>query len=80
MSTETVRDYTGKPLAKGARVTAWLDGVRYDAKVKEIKPHHPGCGDHRHIILIRDDDHTEVASTSDAVTVIGCGDGNPEPA
>jgi hypothetical protein len=70
MSTETgVRDYNGKPLAEGDLVTAWLDGARYTARVEEIGPHHPGCGDHRHIVLVREDDHAVVESYSDAVVV-----------
>jgi hypothetical protein len=35
--------------------------------VKEIKPHHPGNGDFRDVILVREDDHTEVESFSDYV-------------
>lgn len=71
MSTGTaVRDYNGNPLSEGARVKAWHDGQRYTAEVTEIKPHHPGCGNHRHIVLVRDDDHAEVQSYSDAVVVL----------
>lgn len=62
-------DYHGNSLAAGDRVEGWLERVRYTATVKEVKPHHPGCGDHRHVVVIRDDDHTEVRTFSDAVVV-----------
>jgi hypothetical protein len=65
-----VRDHNGNPLNEGSHVEAWLDGVRYTARVKTIQPHHPGCGDYRHIALVRDDDHTEVQGFSDSVAVI----------
>jgi hypothetical protein len=68
-ATATVSDYHGNPLSEGARVEAWLDGARYTATVKEIK--YPAGSGYRDIILIREDDHTEVQSFSDAVVVIG---------
>ena len=80
MSAELVRDCAGTPLAEGAHVEAWFFGVRYTATVKAIKPHHPDCEDHHHIILIRDGDHAEVPNTSNAVTVIGDDGGNSNPA
>jgi hypothetical protein len=68
MSTEgSVSDYRGQPLTEGAHVEARLDGKRYTATVKEIKPHYPGDGDFRRVILVREDDHTEAESFSDAV-------------
>ena len=70
MSDELVRDYHGDPLTDGAHVEAWLDGTRYTATVKEIKPHHPGDGDLRRIILALGDDPVEAESYSDAVVVI----------
>ena len=66
-----VSDLNGKPLDEGARVEAWFCGMRYTATVKEIKPHHPDCEDHHHIILIRDGDHAEIPNTSDGVAVVG---------
>lgn len=68
---ETVSDYNGNPLAEGARVEAWRDGVRYLAKVKEIRRRFASDGSIRRITLIRDDDRREVQSYSDAVVVIG---------
>ena len=65
------RDSAGKPLREGVRVEAWHDGARYTARVKEIQPHDPACGDHRHVSLVRDADHAEVRSFSDAIVVIG---------
>lgn len=44
-------------------------GARYTARVKEIRPQEPGSG-YRHVILVRDGDHAEVRSFSDAVTVL----------
>jgi hypothetical protein len=71
MNTETaVHDHKGNPLSEGAHVVAWHDGQWYSATVKEIKPHHSGCGDHRHIVLIRDGDRAEVQGYSDAVVVL----------
>ena len=66
----TITDYHGAPLREGDHVEAYLDGTRYTATVKMIMPHHPGCGGHRHVVLIRDDDGTAAYSTSDAVQVL----------
>jgi hypothetical protein len=65
-----VSDYKGKPVSVGAHVEAYLDGTRYTATVKEIKQHRPGDGDFRCVILVREDDHTEVESFSDAVVTL----------
>jgi hypothetical protein len=73
--TVTVTDYHGKPLNEGARVEAWLHGVRYTATVKEIRPQAPAG--YREIVLIRDDNGTEARSFSDAVVVIGQGESDP---
>ena len=62
-------DYNGNPLSAGCRVRGWLGTIQYTATVKEIKPYHPGCGPHRHIVLIRDGDQAEIKSSSDAVQV-----------
>lgn len=71
MSTETgVRDSRGNRLTEGAHVEAWRDGQRYMATVKEIESHHLGDGDFRHVVLIREGDHAEMGSFSDAVRVI----------
>jgi hypothetical protein len=67
---ETVSDYNGNPLAEGAHVEAWRDGVRYLATVKEIRRRLASDGDIRRITLVRDDDCREVQSFSDAVSVI----------
>lgn len=63
-------DGKGSPLADGDHVEAWHEGERYTATVKAVRPQHPGCGGHRHIVLIRDGDRAEVESFSDAVAVI----------
>jgi len=72
MSTETAaRDYEGNPLTEGAHVTAWCkEGQPYTATVKDIGPRHPGAGDFRRIVLVRDEDDAEVEDYSDAVVVI----------
>jgi hypothetical protein len=71
MSTEAgIRDARGNPLSEGAHVEAWRDGQRYTATVKEIESHHLGDGPFRHVVLIRDSDHAEARSFSDAVVVI----------
>ena len=70
MSEAAVSDYNGQPLREGARVEAWYDGVRYTATVKKIRPQHPASG-YRDVILVRESDHAEVRSFSDAVVVIG---------
>lgn len=66
----SITDCDGAPLAEGAHVRAWWDGVEYTATVVTIRSHIPGCGGHRHVVLIRDDDGTVAYSTSDAVKVI----------
>jgi hypothetical protein len=71
MSANLVTDYHGQPLHEGFRVEGWYDGVRFTARVKEIRPHDPASPDYRHVILVRDNDLAEVQSFSDAVVVIG---------
>ena len=66
---EKIRDYHGQALTEGAHVEAWRDGVRYTATVKEIRPQAPAG--YREVVLIRDDNHTEMRSFSDAVVVLG---------
>jgi hypothetical protein len=65
-----VRDSRGNPLTEGARVEAWRDGQHYLATVKEVRPHELGDGDFRRVVLIREGDHAEMGSFSDAVRVI----------
>jgi hypothetical protein len=67
---DEVSDCKGEPLIEGDRVEAWRDGKRYTATVKTIAPHRPGDGDFRLVILVREDDHTEVQSFSDAVVTL----------
>ena len=69
--TEMAADYDGKPLSEGDRVDAWHDGVKYSAVVKAIRDHCDGDGDFRRLILVRDDDGTEVQSFSDGVRITG---------
>ena len=65
---ESVPDYQGRPLAEGARVIGWLDGIRYTGTLRQIDPPHAGCGGHRHVTVIRDDDLTAHRTFSDALT------------
>lgn len=67
-----VSDHHGKPLREGVRVEAWRDGVRFTARMKEVRPRDPGSGYHR-VILVRDGDQVDVRSFSDAVAVISEG-------
>jgi hypothetical protein len=52
--------------AIGDRVTGWHDGTPYAAVILAVEPHHPGCGDHLHII-VRCEDGTEMETFTDAV-------------
>lgn len=67
----TVGDFRGNPLAEGSRVEAWLDGERYTATVKEVKPHRAGDGDFRWVVLVREGDLREIQSFSDAIGALG---------
>jgi hypothetical protein len=68
--TEMVTDSEGSPLKEGTAVTAWYDDKSFTATVKAIKPREAGDGNFRRVVLIRDDDHAEVESYSDAVLVV----------
>ena len=63
-------DCNGASLREGDRVEAWWDGIAYTATVTVIWPHDPGCGDHRHLDLRRDDNGDRAESTSDSVRVV----------
>lgn len=67
---DEVLDFTGQPLAVGNQVEAYWDSEAYTATVTVILPADQGCGNHRHVLLRRDDDGAEMQSTSDAVVVI----------
>lgn len=63
-------DARGRPLTEGARVEGWRDGIWYAGTVSLIRPHHPGCGDHRHITVIRDGSSAGIETFSNAVNVL----------
>lgn len=67
---EAVTDSRGNALGEGDRVEAWLDGERYTATVKEIKPHRAGDGNFRWIVLVREGDLREIQSFSDAAITL----------
>jgi hypothetical protein len=66
--TDTVTDYNGSPLHEGDPVWAWLEGVRFAAKVAEICPPRRGDG-YRVLVLTKDEDGSQTLCFSDAVAV-----------
>lgn len=54
-------------VTEGERVTGWTGDGLYTGTVTLVRPPWPGCGDHRHITVRRDDDGTEIETYSDAV-------------
>lgn len=63
-------DHRGAPLTEGSHVVAWIFGERFTATVKTIGDYQNGDGDFRRLVLVRDDNGTEVPSFSDGVNVI----------
>jgi hypothetical protein len=63
-----ITDSNRRPLAVGARVAGWWDGVQYTRTLQHIDPPDPGCEGHRHVIVLRDDTREAHRTTSDALT------------
>jgi len=63
-----VLDYDRRPLTEGAPVIGYRGGVQYTGTLSSIDPPDPGCEGHRHVTVIRDDNHRAQRTTSDALT------------
>jgi hypothetical protein len=59
-----ITDFEGRPLAVGARVIAWWDGVRYSGTLQQIDPPDPGCVNHRHATVLSDDGTVRTTTTA----------------
>jgi hypothetical protein len=65
-----ITDYHGQPLAIGDHVQGQYRDEQYTGTVTQIEPYDPGCGNHRHITVTRDDTRAGHQTTSDAVVVL----------
>jgi hypothetical protein len=68
---KTVTDYHGHPIDVGDQVRAWDEGSgAFTATVSAIGPHRPGDGEFYPVVLVRDDDQSEIERDSDQMEVI----------